>query len=118
VHARVHRLWGFYDSIESGKQVKHLMVRPGASLSMQMHHRRAEHWVAVREAAHVTVGDRIMLLSENESTYIPIGSSHRLENAGKVPLSIIEVQSGSYFGEDGIVRFDGIYGRVEENRRS
>jgi mannose-1-phosphate guanylyltransferase/mannose-6-phosphate isomerase len=116
VHARVHRPWGFYESIEAGDryQVKHLMVKPGASLSLQMHHHRAEHWVVVRGTARVTVGDKVMLLSENESTYISIGTLHRLENPGKVPLSIIEVQSGSYLGEDDIVRFEDRYGRVQE----
>jgi mannose-1-phosphate guanylyltransferase/mannose-6-phosphate isomerase len=116
MHTRVHRPWGFYESIEAGDryQVKHLMVKPGASLSLQMHHHRAEHWVVVRGTARVVLGDREMLLSENESTYIPIGTPHRLENPGKVPLSIIEVQSGCYLGEDDIVRFDDRYGRLEE----
>jgi mannose-1-phosphate guanylyltransferase/mannose-6-phosphate isomerase len=116
VHARVHRPWGYYESIEFGPryQVKHLMVKPGASLSLQMHHHRAEHWVVVRGTARVTIGDEIALIAENESTYIPIGCKHRLENPGKVPLSIIEVQSGSYLGEDDIVRFEDHYGRVDE----
>jgi mannose-1-phosphate guanylyltransferase/mannose-6-phosphate isomerase len=116
VHARVHRPWGFYESIEAGDryQVKHLMVKPGASLSLQMHHHRAEHWVVVRGTARVTVGDKVTLLSENESTYISIGTAHRLENPGKVPLSIIEVQSGSYLGEDDIVRFEDRYGRTKK----
>jgi len=119
-HARVHRPWGFYESIESGEryQVKHLMVKPGASLSLQMHHHRAEHWVVVRGTARVTVGDKVVLLAENESTYIPLGTNHRLENPGKVPLSIIEVQSGSYLGEDDIVRFEDRYGRTEEQTDS
>ncbi len=114
VHARVHRPWGFYESIEAGDryQVKHLMVKPGGSLSLQMHHHRAEHWVVVRGTARVTVGNKERLLSENESTYISIGTTHRLENPGKVPLSIIEVQSGSYLGEDDIVRFEDRYGRT------
>jgi mannose-1-phosphate guanylyltransferase/mannose-6-phosphate isomerase len=90
------------------------MVKPGASLSLQMHHHRAEHWVVVRGTARVTIGDEIALIAENESTYIPIGCKHRLENPGKVPLSIIEVQSGSYLGEDDIVRFEDHYGRVDE----
>jgi len=113
VHARVHRPWGFFELIETGHryQVKHLMVKPGASLSLQMHHQRAEHWVVVRGTARVTIDDRTMLLAENESTYIPIGAKHRLDNPGKVPLSLIEVQSGSYLGEDDIVRFDDRYGR-------
>jgi mannose-1-phosphate guanylyltransferase/mannose-6-phosphate isomerase len=120
VHSRVHRPWGFYESIEAGDryQVKHLMVKPGASLSLQMHHHRAEHWVVVRGTARVVLGNKEMLISENESTYIPIGTPHRLENPGKVPLSIIEVQSGCYLGEDDIVRFDDIYGRIEEKRES
>jgi mannose-1-phosphate guanylyltransferase/mannose-6-phosphate isomerase len=115
LHRRVHRPWGFYESIEAGDryQVKHLMVKPGASLSLQMHHHRAEHWVVVRGTARVILGNKEMLLSENESTYIPLGTPHRLENPGKVPLSIIEVQSGCYLGEDDIVRFDDIYGRAK-----
>jgi mannose-1-phosphate guanylyltransferase / mannose-6-phosphate isomerase len=115
-HSRVHRPWGFYESIEAGDryQVKHLMVKPGASLSLQMHHHRAEHWVVVKGTARVILGNRELLLSENESTYIPIGTPHRLENPGKVPLSIIEVQSGCYLGEDDIVRMDDRYGRLED----
>jgi len=115
-HSRVHRPWGFYESIEAGDryQVKHLMVKPGASLSLQMHHHRAEHWVVVKGTARIVLGNREMLLSENESTYIPIGTTHRLENPGKVPLSIIEVQSGCYLGEDDIIRMDDRYGRLEE----
>ena len=113
-HSRVHRPWGFYESIEASDryQVKHLMVKPGASLSLQMHHHRAEHWVVVKGTARVVLGNKEMLISENESTYIPIGTPHRLENPGKVPLSIIEVQSGCYLGEDDIVRLDDIYGRI------
>ena len=116
IHKQVHRPWGFYESIEAGDryQVKHLMVKPGASLSLQMHHHRAEHWVVVKGTARVVLGNKEMLLSENESTYIPIGTPHRLENPGKVPLSIIEVQSGCYLGEDDIVRMDDRYGRLEE----
>ena len=90
------------------------MVKPGASLSLQMHHHRAEHWVVVRGTARVVLGNKEMLINENESTYIPIGTPHRLENPGKVPLSIIEVQSGYYLGEDDIVRFDDIYGRQND----
>lgn len=114
VHTRVHRPWGSYESIEAGDryQVKHLMVKPGAALSLQMHHHRAEHWVVVTGTARVTLGDKELLLSENESTYIPIGTPHRLENPGKVPLSIIEVQSGCYLGEDDIVRLEDSYGRT------
>ena len=116
IHKQVHRPWGFYESIEAGDryQVKHLMVKPGAVLSLQVHHHRAEHWVVVKGTARVVVGNKEMILSENESTYIPIGTPHRLENPGKVPLSIIEVQSGCYLEEDDIVRFDDVYGRIEE----
>ncbi len=112
-HVRDYRPWGFFESIDTGDryQVKHLMVKPGAALSLQMHHHRAEHWVVVRGTAKVTCGEDIKLLSENESVYIPIGTAHRLENPGKVPLDIIEVQSGSYLGEDDIVRFDDVYNR-------
>lgn len=112
-HRKVHRPWGHYDSIDGGErfQVKRIVVRPGASLSLQMHHHRAEHWVVVRGTARVTVGDRTIVLSENQSTYIPIGEKHRLENPGKLDLEIIEVQSGAYLGEDDIVRFDDVYGR-------
>ncbi|HEX7776859.1 MAG TPA: mannose-1-phosphate guanylyltransferase/mannose-6-phosphate isomerase [Parvibaculum sp.] len=115
-HNRVHRPWGFYESLDEGTrhQVKHLMVHPGASLSLQMHHHRAEHWVVVRGEARVTVGDSVSILHENESTYIPVGTKHRLENPGQEPLSIIEVQSGSYLGEDDIVRFDDVYGRSSD----
>ncbi|HSI54092.1 MAG: mannose-1-phosphate guanylyltransferase/mannose-6-phosphate isomerase [Ramlibacter sp.] len=110
---KVHRPWGWYDSIDSGPrfQVKRIMVKPGASLSLQMHHHRAEHWIVVCGTARVTRGEDTFLLAENESTYIPMGQKHRLSNPGKVPLEIIEVQSGSYLGEDDIVRFDDTYGR-------
>ncbi len=110
---KVHRPWGWYDSIDHGErfQVKRIMVKPGASLSLQMHHHRAEHWIVVSGTAEVTNGDQILLISENQSTYIPLGEKHRLRNPGKVPLEIIEVQSGSYLGEDDIVRFDDTYGR-------
>jgi mannose-1-phosphate guanylyltransferase/mannose-6-phosphate isomerase len=113
LHRQVHRPWGWYDSIDSGPrfQVKRIMVKPGASLSLQMHHHRAEHWIVVSGTAEVTVGDKVTLLSENQSTYIPLGQTHRLANPGKVPLEIIEVQSGSYLGEDDIVRFQDTYGR-------
>ena len=119
LHSQVHRPWGFYESIETGDryQVKHLMVKPGGALSLQMHHHRAEHWVVVRGTARVSIGNKEMLISENESTYIPIGTPHRLENPGKVPLSIIEIQSGCYLGEDDILRFDDQYGRLQEERR-
>jgi mannose-1-phosphate guanylyltransferase/mannose-6-phosphate isomerase len=112
-HRKIYRPWGYYDSIDAGNrfQVKRIVVNPGAALSLQMHHHRAEHWVVVRGTARVTRGDETLLLSENESTYIPVGTRHRLENPGKVPLEIIEVQSGAYLGEDDIVRFDDAYGR-------
>ncbi|MDP4299840.1 mannose-1-phosphate guanylyltransferase/mannose-6-phosphate isomerase [Leptothrix discophora] len=113
LHRKVHRPWGWYDSIDMGPrhQVKRIMVKPGASLSLQMHHHRAEHWIVVSGTAEVTNGDKVMILSENQSTYIPLGQTHRLANPGKVPLEIIEVQSGSYLGEDDIVRFEDTYGR-------
>mgnify|MGYP003348136159 CR=1 FL=1 len=114
LHRRVHRPWGWYDSIDMGPrfQVKRIMVKPKASLSLQMHHHRAEHWIVVSGTAEVTVGEQVVLLSENQSTYIPLGQVHRLSNPGKVPLEIIEVQSGSYLGEDDIVRFEDTYGRA------
>ncbi len=112
-HRKIHRPWGYYDSIDSGSrfQVKRIVVNPGAALSLQMHHHRAEHWVVVRGRARVTRGDDVFLVTENESTYIPLGTRHRLENPGKVPLEMIEVQSGAYLGEDDIVRFEDSYGR-------
>jgi mannose-1-phosphate guanylyltransferase/mannose-6-phosphate isomerase len=115
LHRQVHRPWGWYDSIDSGArfQVKRIMVKPGASLSLQMHHHRAEHWIVVSGTAEVTNGDQVILLTENQSTYIPLGTTHRLANPGKVPLEIIEVQSGSYLGEDDIVRFEDTYGRTK-----
>jgi mannose-1-phosphate guanylyltransferase/mannose-6-phosphate isomerase len=115
LHRKVHRPWGWYDSIDSGErfQVKRIVVRPGATLSLQMHHHRAEHWVVVRGTAKVTRGEEVVLLGENESTYIPLGVKHRLENPGQIPLEIIEVQSGSYLGEDDIVRFEDNYGRKQ-----
>jgi mannose-1-phosphate guanylyltransferase/mannose-6-phosphate isomerase len=113
LHRKVHRPWGWYDSIDAGPrfQVKRIMVKPGAALSLQMHHHRAEHWIVVSGTAEVTNGDQVIMLSENQSTYIPLGQKHRLANPGKVPLEIIEVQSGSYLGEDDIVRFEDTYGR-------
>jgi len=113
LHRQVHRPWGWYDSIDAGPrfQVKRIMVKPGASLSLQKHHHRAEHWIVVSGTAEVTNGEQVILLSENQSTYIPLGQVHRLANPGKVPLEIIEVQSGSYLGEDDIVRFEDHYGR-------
>ncbi|NOX73038.1 MAG: mannose-1-phosphate guanylyltransferase/mannose-6-phosphate isomerase [Alphaproteobacteria bacterium] len=112
-HTRVHRPWGWYEGLEQGErfQVKCLMVKPGAQLSLQSHHHRAEHWVVVSGTARVTVGDEVALLTENESTFIPIGATHRLENPGQIPALLIEVQSGSYLGEDDIVRYDDRYGR-------
>ncbi|WP_329741591.1 mannose-1-phosphate guanylyltransferase/mannose-6-phosphate isomerase [Dyella sp. A6] len=113
-HRVVHRPWGSYDSLEAGErfQVKRIVVKPGASLSLQMHHHRAEHWIVVSGTAEVTCGDKVFLLGENQSTYIPLGSTHRLRNPGKVPVELIEVQSGSYLGEDDIVRYDDVYGRA------
>ena len=112
-HRRVHRPWGWYENLDRGGrfQVKRILVKPGASLSLQMHHHRAEHWVVVSGTAEVTNGTEVTMLSENQSTYIPLGQTHRLANPGKVPLEIIEVQSGSYLGEDDIVRFEDRYGR-------
>jgi mannose-1-phosphate guanylyltransferase / mannose-6-phosphate isomerase len=114
LHRQVHRPWGWYDSVDSGPrfQVKRIMVKPGASLSLQMHHHRAEHWIVVAGTAEVTCGDKKLILSENQSTYIPLGEVHRLANPGRLPLEIIEVQSGSYLGEDDIVRFEDTYGRT------
>ncbi|WP_353233647.1 mannose-1-phosphate guanylyltransferase/mannose-6-phosphate isomerase [Diaphorobacter ruginosibacter] len=115
-HRKVHRPWGWYDSLDYGDrfQVKRIVVNPGASLSLQMHHHRAEHWVVVRGTAEVTNGENVTLLGENESTFIPLGHVHRLRNPGKMPLEIVEVQSGSYLGEDDIVRFEDTYGRSVE----
>jgi mannose-1-phosphate guanylyltransferase/mannose-6-phosphate isomerase len=113
LHRKVYRPWGSYEGIdaEARFQVKHITVNPGASLSLQMHYHRSEHWVVVKGTARITRGDESLILSENQSTYIPLGVKHRLENPGKVPLELIEVQSGSYLGEDDIVRFDDVYGR-------
>jgi len=112
-HQCMHRPWGAYRPIDRGEryQVKRLTVKPGASLSLQMHHHRAEHWIVVKGTARVTRGEEVFLLTENQSTYIPLGSKHRLENPGSIPLEIIEVQSGSYLGEDDIVRFEDRYQR-------
>jgi mannose-1-phosphate guanylyltransferase/mannose-6-phosphate isomerase len=116
-HREVFRPWGSYDSIDNGErfQVKRLTVKPGGVLSLQMHHHRAEHWIVVSGTARITCNDRIFILSENESTFIPVGSQHRIENPGKMPLHIIEVQSGSYLGEDDIVRLEDDYGRQGTN---
>ncbi len=113
-HRKVYRPWGAYDSIDNGSrfQVKRITVKPGATLSLQMHHHRAEHWIVVSGTAEVTRGEEVILLTENQSTYIPLGVTHRLKNPGKLPLELIEVQSGSYLGEDDIVRFEDQYGRV------
>lgn len=113
-HLLVHRPWGTYRSIHNGDrvQVKHIMVKPGGILSLQMHHHRAEHWVVVNGTARVIKGNEELILHENESTFIPMGTRHRLENPGKIPLHLIEVQSGSYLGEDDIVRFEDTYGRA------
>jgi len=113
-HREVYRPWGKFDSVDYGKryQVKRITVNPGAKLSVQKHHHRSEHWVVVAGTAKVTNGQQTFLLSENESTYIPVGIVHALENPGKVKLEIIEVQTGSYLGEDDIVRFEDLYGRT------
>ncbi len=112
-HRRVARPWGAYDSVDAGSrfQVKRIVVNPGATLSLQKHHHRAEHWIVVSGTAEVTNGDKVTLLTENQSTYIPLGQVHRLANPGRVPLEIIEVQSGAYLGEDDIVRIEDVYGR-------
>jgi mannose-1-phosphate guanylyltransferase/mannose-6-phosphate isomerase len=111
---RVARPWGYYETIAIADrfQVKRILVKPRHKLSLQMHHHRAEHWVVVRGTAKVTCGDREFLLTEDQSTYIPLGTTHRVENPGKVPLEMIEVQSGAYLGEDDIVRFEDVYGRT------
>lgn len=113
LHRKVSRPWGWYDSVDEGERfkVKRIQVKPGASLSLQMHHHRAEHWIVVKGVAEITNGDQIITLTENQSTYIPQGQTHRLANPGNTPLEIIEVQSGSYLGEDDIVRFEDTYGR-------
>jgi mannose-1-phosphate guanylyltransferase/mannose-6-phosphate isomerase len=113
LHRKVHRPWGWYDSIDEAERfkVKRIQVKPGASLSLQKHHHRAEHWIVVKGTAEVTCGDKVTLVTENQSTYIPLGEVHRLANPGSIPLEIIEVQSGSYLGEDDIIRFEDTYGR-------
>ena len=115
-HRKVRRPWGSYDSIDQDKgfQVKRITVNPGASLSLQMHHHRSEHWIVVEGTAEVTCDDKVFIVEKNESTYIPLGSTHRLTNPGKIPLKLIEVQSGDYLGEDDIVRFEDNYGRTEK----
>jgi mannose-1-phosphate guanylyltransferase/mannose-6-phosphate isomerase len=112
-HRRVYRPWGYYQTVDLGEryQVKRIMVKPGAQLSLQMHFHRAEHWIVVSGTANITRGAETRLLRENESTFIPQGTTHRLENPGRLPLHLIEVQSGSYLGEDDIVRLEDSYGR-------
>jgi mannose-1-phosphate guanylyltransferase/mannose-6-phosphate isomerase len=114
---QVYRPWGHYDCIDSADrfQVKRITVKPGAKLSVQMHRHRAEHWVVVSGSAKVRIGEKTILLTENQSAYIPVGETHSLENPGKIPLNIIEVQTGAYLGEDDIVRFEDRYGRIEKN---
>ena len=118
LHREVFRPWGSYDSVDNGDrfQVKRLVVEPGACMLLQLHHHRAEHWIVVSGTARITRGEEVFLLGENKSTYIPVGTKHRIENPGKVMLHIIEVQTGSYFGEDDIVRFEDQYGRDNESR--
>ena len=113
LHRKVARPWGWFDSVDEGERfkVKRIQVKPGASLSLQMHHHRAEHWIVVKGVAQITNGDQVITLTENQSTYIPQGQTHRLTNPGTEPLEIIEIQSGSYLGEDDIVRFEDTYGR-------
>jgi mannose-1-phosphate guanylyltransferase/mannose-6-phosphate isomerase len=113
LHRKVHRPWGWFDSIDEGGRfkVKRIQVKPKASLSLQKHHHRAEHWIVVKGTAEITNGSNVLLLTENQSTFIPLGEVHRLANPGTIPLEIIEVQSGSYLGEDDIVRFEDTYGR-------
>ncbi len=112
-HRRIYRPWGYYQGIDVGGryQVKRIVVKPDARLSLQKHFHRAEHWVVVRGTAEVTVGEKVQTVHENESVYIPIGAMHRLANPGKIPVELIEVQVGSYLGEDDIQRFDDVYGR-------
>jgi mannose-1-phosphate guanylyltransferase/mannose-6-phosphate isomerase len=115
LHQRVYRPWGNYESLIEGErfQVKRIVVNPGQTLSLQMHHHRAEHWIVVSGTAEVTCDERVFMLREDESTYIPLGHKHRLANPGRIPLELIEVQSGSYLGEDDIVRFQDVYGRSD-----
>ena len=118
IHKKVYRPWGYYHCIDEGDRhlAKRIVVKPGAKLSLQKHHHRAEHWVIVKGTALVTKEDQKILLSENESTYIPLGKIHCLENPGVIPLEMVEVQSGSYLGEDDIVRFEDDYGRDVSNK--
>ena len=112
-HRRIYRPWGYYQDVDSAARykVKRIVVKPGSMLSLQKHFHRSEHWVVVKGTAEVTLGGEVRVVHENESIYIPIGSVHRLANPGKIPLELIEVQSGSYLGEDDIQRFDDVYGR-------
>ncbi len=114
-HRRVYRPWGSYEAMDNGQrfQVKRLIVNPGAILSLQMHHHRSEHWVVVNGSAEVTIDGEVRLVAENESIYIPLGAWHRVSNPGRIPLHMIEVQSGPYLGEDDIVRTEDSYGRIE-----
>lgn len=114
LHREVYRPWGKYDCVDNGTryQVKRITVKPSERLSIQMHYHRAEHWIVVSGTANVTIDGKTSMVTENQSIYIPIGSIHALENAGKIPLELIEVQSGSYLGEDDIVRFEDRYGRT------
>lgn len=118
LHRQVYRPWGYFDCVDASKryQVKRITVAPGARLSLQMHHHRAEHWIVVNGTGRVTLNNQEQMLTENESIYLPIGSQHALENPGKIPLELIEVQVGSYLGEDDIVRFEDLYGRLEKNQ--
>ena len=115
LHRRVYRPWGSYESLVTADrfQVKRIVVNPGQTLSLQMHHHRAEHWIVVHGTAEVTCEDRVFMLAEDESTYIPLGHKHRLSNPGRIPLELIEVQSGAYLGEDDIVRYEDVYGRSQ-----
>jgi mannose-1-phosphate guanylyltransferase/mannose-6-phosphate isomerase len=117
-HRRVHRPWGYYEGVDAGPgfQVKRLMVKPGHKLSLQLHHKRAEHWVVVSGVARVTRGDEVFDLGRNQSTYVPVETKHRLENPGSEPLLVVEVQSGEYLGEDDIVRFEDSYNRDSTSR--
>ncbi|MBU3824484.1 MAG: cupin domain-containing protein, partial [Candidatus Oceanisphaera merdipullorum] len=119
VHRECHRPWGKFDAIDRGEryQVKRITVNPGARLSLQLHHHRAEHWIVVSGTARVTQGDKVHLVSENQSVYIPVGQLHALENPGELPLELIEVQSGAYLGEDDIVRFADSYGRESHAKK-
>ena len=116
---RDYRPWGWYESLVISQrfQVKRIVVHPGAALSLQSHHHRAEHWIVVEGTAKVTIGEEVQLVSENQSVYIPLGAVHRLENPGKVPLTLIEVQTGSYFGEDDIIRYEDVYARGQGAKR-